>query len=111
MSNTAGNTATGYTALSLHQPWASLLVHGIKRIEGRAWPCDHRGQLWIHSTSQRPTPEDIQVETYISNEARPAVSLIDAHACCQIHSDQLLMTACGMQRYCQAADTVRKVQP
>ncbi len=59
-SNNSSSTDTGYTALSLHQPWASLLVHGIKRIEGRAWPCDHRGQLWIHSTSQRPTPEDIQ---------------------------------------------------
>lgn len=22
----------------MHQPWASLLVHGIKRIEGRSWP-------------------------------------------------------------------------
>ncbi|KAK9867937.1 hypothetical protein WJX84_006120 [Apatococcus fuscideae] len=25
-----------------------------------AWQCDHRGQLWVHSTSQRPTPEEIQ---------------------------------------------------
>jgi ASCH domain len=24
--------------LTMHQPWASLLVYGIKRIEGRSWP-------------------------------------------------------------------------
>ena len=59
--NASSPQATGYTAISLHQPWASLLVHGIKRIEGRAWSSEHRGQLWIHSTSQRPTDEEIKV--------------------------------------------------
>ncbi|KAI6692704.1 hypothetical protein NL676_020414 [Syzygium grande] len=24
--------------LTMHQPWASLLVYGIERIEGRPWP-------------------------------------------------------------------------
>jgi hypothetical protein len=31
--------------ITLHQPWASLLVHGIKRIEGRSWPAPVRGLL------------------------------------------------------------------
>jgi len=30
--------------LTMHQPWASLLVHGIKRIEGRSWPSPIRGK-------------------------------------------------------------------
>ena len=47
--------------LSMHQPWASLLVWGIKRIEGRGWPSDHRGRLWIAATVQPPAPEDIEV--------------------------------------------------
>lgn len=38
--------------LSMHQPWASLLVHGIKRIEGRDWKTDFRGRLWIHATKK-----------------------------------------------------------
>lgn len=29
--------------LTMHQPWASLLVYGIKRIEGRSWPAPIRG--------------------------------------------------------------------
>eukprot|EP00884_Botryococcus_braunii_P018767 jgi/Botrbrau1/5574/Bobra.97_2s0005.1 len=46
--------------LSLHQPWASLLVYGVKRIEGRPWPTEYRGRLWIHATSKQPTQEVIQ---------------------------------------------------
>ncbi|PNH05405.1 Activating signal cointegrator 1 [Tetrabaena socialis] len=44
--------------LSMHQPWASLLVFGVKRIEGRTWDSQHRGRLWIHATAkvQREMP-------------------------------------------------------
>lgn len=30
--------------LSLHQPWASLLVYGFKRAEGRVWNTEYRGR-------------------------------------------------------------------
>ncbi|EIE25777.1 hypothetical protein COCSUDRAFT_64833 [Coccomyxa subellipsoidea C-169] len=46
--------------ISLHQPWASLLVYGIKRIEGRDWPSKYRGRLWIHATSRRPDAQTVQ---------------------------------------------------
>ena len=45
------------------QPWAQLLVHGIKRIEGRAWGSNHRGRVWIHATSARPEKQTIEVST------------------------------------------------
>ncbi|XP_007426827.2 activating signal cointegrator 1 [Python bivittatus] len=45
--------------LSLHQPWASLLVKGIKRVEGRIWYTSHRGRLWIAATAKRPTLQEI----------------------------------------------------
>lgn len=45
--------------LSMHQPWASLLIAGIKIHEGRTWYHSHRGRLWIASTSKVPTPQDI----------------------------------------------------
>lgn len=38
--------------LSMHQPWASLLVHGIKQHEGRSWYSPHRGRLWIAATAK-----------------------------------------------------------
>ncbi|XP_059059608.1 activating signal cointegrator 1 [Achroia grisella] len=40
--------------LSMHQPWASLLVEGIKMHEGRTWYTNHRGRLWIASTVKPP---------------------------------------------------------
>jgi hypothetical protein len=36
-------------ALSILQPWASLVVHGFKSIETRSWPTRHRGPLAIHA--------------------------------------------------------------
>uniref|UniRef100_A0A0A0LFF1 ASCH domain-containing protein n=1 Tax=Cucumis sativus TaxID=3659 RepID=A0A0A0LFF1_CUCSA len=46
--------------LTMHQPWASLLVYGIKRIEGRSWPAPLRGRLWIHAASK--VPEDSTIK-------------------------------------------------
>uniref|UniRef100_A0A8C2Y590 Activating signal cointegrator 1 n=1 Tax=Coturnix japonica TaxID=93934 RepID=A0A8C2Y590_COTJA len=45
--------------LSMHQPWASLLIRGIKRVEGRTWYSSHRGRLWIAATAKRPSPQEI----------------------------------------------------
>lgn len=39
-------------ALSLWQPWASLMVHGMKRIETRGWYMRHRGPLLIHAAKK-----------------------------------------------------------
>jgi hypothetical protein len=36
-------------ALSLHQPWADLLVFGVKDVENRDWSTRHRGLLVIHA--------------------------------------------------------------
>ncbi|KAL7185026.1 hypothetical protein ACSBR2_027048 [Camellia fascicularis] len=59
--------------LTMHQPWASLLVHGIKRIEGRSWPAPIRGRLWIHAAGKVPDDttikamEDFYREIYAVN--------------------------------------------
>ncbi|KAA0185030.1 Activating signal cointegrator 1 [Fasciolopsis buskii] len=52
-------TDEGY-CLSMHQPWASFLVRGIKKDEGRVWYTTHRGPLWIASTAKPPDPSDIE---------------------------------------------------
>ncbi|KAL5711886.1 hypothetical protein ACHQM5_014115 [Ranunculus cassubicifolius] len=46
--------------LTMHQPWASLLVYGIKRVEGRSWPSPIRGRLWIHAAGKVPDAETIK---------------------------------------------------
>ena len=40
---------TDLKALTLHQPWASLIVEGRKTIETRGWGTSHRGLLAIHA--------------------------------------------------------------
>lgn len=47
--------------MSMHQPWASLLVAGIKKHEGRSWYTSHRGRLWIAATAKSPDREEIQI--------------------------------------------------
>ena len=45
-------------ALSFKQPWAALLVHGLKSIEVRAWPTARRGPVLIHAARvPDPRPE------------------------------------------------------
>mgnify|MGYP000006092803 FL=1 len=37
-------------AITIKQPWASLIVHGIKDIENRSWQTNFRGRVLIHSS-------------------------------------------------------------
>ena len=41
--------------LTVRHPWASLLIHGTKRVENRTWPTAYRGPVAIH-TSTKPEP-------------------------------------------------------
>lgn len=46
-------------ALSIRQPWASLIVRGIKDIENRSWPTKFRGPFAVHAskTFDRQAPD------------------------------------------------------
>lgn len=46
--------------ISMHQPYASMLVAGIKRHEGRSWYSSHRGRLWIAATAKPVDPNEIK---------------------------------------------------
>jgi hypothetical protein len=39
-------------ALTVKQPWASLIVEGIKNIENRTWKTNFRGRILIHAATQ-----------------------------------------------------------
>jgi hypothetical protein len=36
-------------ALSIRQPWASLILLGLKSVEIRSWPTSYRGPFFIHA--------------------------------------------------------------
>lgn len=60
----------GRLCLSLWQPWASLVVLGLKRFETRSWSTRHRGELLIHASQPiarsgiPPNVEAIAVEVW-----------------------------------------------
>ena len=39
-------------AITIKQPWASLIVYGIKDIENRNWRTNFRGRILIHSSAK-----------------------------------------------------------
>lgn len=43
-------------ALSIIQPWASLIVLGYKPVENRTWPTRYRGRLLIHASKRGDDP-------------------------------------------------------
>jgi PREDICTED: similar to MGC83197 protein len=45
--------------LSVRQPYASLIIAGIKLHEGRNWYTSYRGRVWIHASSRVATSSEI----------------------------------------------------
>jgi hypothetical protein len=52
-------------ALSLTQPWASLIANGSKRIETRSWRTTHRGIVAIHASKGFPKWAKDECGSYI----------------------------------------------
>jgi hypothetical protein len=61
-------------ALSLKQPWAALLAHGLKTVEVRNWPTARRGRVLIHAArvsdlrpeAWRHVPEELREQAQLT---------------------------------------------
>ncbi|KAI4997213.1 hypothetical protein ZWY2020_052555 [Hordeum vulgare] len=60
--------------LTMHQPWASLLVHGIKRVEGRSSQSPVTGRLWIHAASKVPDPDTVAAMEDFTGRSTPSTA-------------------------------------
>ena len=47
--------------LSVRQPWASLIINGVKDIENRTWATSHRGPLLIQSSAKPMPAEELEL--------------------------------------------------
>jgi ASCH domain len=56
-------------ALSIKQPWAALLVRGLKTIEVRRWPTARRGRILIHAA--RVPDERPEAWAHVQPELEP----------------------------------------
>ena len=73
MSDTLQQTRT-IKAITLWQPWASLIAHGVKRHETRHWPTDYRGPIAIHAAKTLDivgAPEALCVAMFGKDWTRP----------------------------------------
>lgn len=47
-------------ALTVRQPWAGLIMAGVKTVENRSWVTHYRGELYVHA-SARPDTDAMSV--------------------------------------------------
>lgn len=45
-------------AITIKQPWASLIVVGIKDVENRTWKTNFRGRVLIHASAKADKEHD-----------------------------------------------------
>lgn len=62
--------------LSIMQPWASLVMHGLKTIETRSWSTTHVGPLLIHAGSKAT---HAQIELRHEEPFRSALAGVGIH--------------------------------
>lgn len=54
-------------ALTLYQPWATLVAAGIKTIETRSWRTSYRGPLAIHAAAREPKAGEVVAGGVVSS--------------------------------------------
>ena len=60
-------------ALSIKQPWAALVAHGLKTIEVRRWPTARRGRILIHAA--RVPDQRAEAWRHVPKELLPLAEL------------------------------------
>jgi hypothetical protein len=60
-------------AITIHQPWAQLLVTGEKLYETRSWHTSHRGQLVVHAA--RKFTEDMRLIVGMTHSTRASPAM------------------------------------
>lgn len=89
-------------ALSLKQPWASLIADGEKTIETRTWPTRYRGPLFICSSKQ---PAD-------RGPAGVALAVCELVACRPFEPKHVQAAQCEWyEGYGFHLENVRKIRP
>ena len=82
-------------AITIHQPWASLVAIGSKGFETRGWATKYRGSLAIHAGVKAPfdvlTGEDVEtiIRAGLALGLRAAVADEGAHAIVQEMDEKL----------------------
>lgn len=91
-------------ALTLTQPWASLVAQGHKTIETRSWRTSYRGPLVIHAAKGYPRDAQLFASTEAALGRLPhripraaAVAVVEMVAC--LPTEELNLEISGLERH------------
>lgn len=81
-------------ALSIHQPWAHLIVEGVQRCDNRPWKTEYRGEILIHASRNKrricSLDDQVRSELGLAADARLAYSaligVVELVACLSLSS-------------------------
>ena len=100
-------------ALTVSQPFASLIASGEKRIENRTWPTGYRGALAIHAGSGQQYLTKRELEQYQTGCIVAVCTLVDC-----IRVDQVAIrwpSLAGNEHangpYCWVLADIRPIEP
>lgn len=62
-----------HRALSIREPWASLIVDGHKPIENRTWRTNYRGPIFIHAATKWRREDVLYVQNEMGIEVLPGM--------------------------------------
>ena len=119
------------TAISLHQPWASLIAQGLKKYETRSWSTNYRGPLLICSAKLKEELDqrsryswladeyNLNLEDFESLRFGCAIALVELTDCIKmdeafIQSQSQLEIDCGgwaVGRYAWKLENIRRIVP
>lgn len=65
-------------AISLWQPWATLIATGAKQIETRSWATSYRGPIAIHAAKRKVRKELIELAEWEEYRAALGVTTMES---------------------------------
>lgn len=75
-------------AITLKQPWASLVAYGIKKYEFRTWKTNYRGKLLIHAGAGIDKDEMKKyVDLGIDFPKSKIIAIVDLVDCCLLDDE------------------------
>ena len=102
-------------ALSIREPWASLIAEGIKTIELRSWKTTYRGPLLICASRGAPSREGraAQRRFGIGTCAGHAIAIVDLVACTPAAREDAKAACCTVKEgeYAWRLENPRRIAP
>ena len=76
-------------AITIHQPYASLIASGDKWVENRDWYVSHRGPIWIHAGLQPRYLTKEELKAYPTGCVLCLADLVECVELAKVHEGDL----------------------